>query len=66
MIQSSRIHKLNVGAMETLLAMIKLDSTEDIKRGHVIPIGDDKECIVLFVLNDQDVMTMKLEKRVLH
>lgn len=46
--------------------MIKLDSTEDVKRGQVIPIGDDQELIVLFVLNDHDVMCQKFEKRVLH
>jgi hypothetical protein len=52
--------------METQLAMLKLDNTENIKRGAVIPVGDDFECIVLFVLNDEDVMCEKVAKRVLH
>ena len=55
-----------VMTMDTPLVMIKLDSTQNIHKDSVIPIGDDQECIVLFVLNDEDVMCERMEKRVLH
>lgn len=48
------------------LAMIKLDSTEEIRKNMILPFGDDEECLVIFIINENDVWVEKLGKRVLH
>ena len=52
------------------MAMRRIDSVEEIKENTILPFGDDEECIVVFVINDDhptyDVWVEKLGKRVLH
>ena len=53
--------------MENPMAMVKLNSTEDLRPGMVISIGDAIEAIILFILNDEDIWVEKLDNdRVLH
>jgi len=53
-------------AQKSSPTMLKLDSTEEVKPGFILPFSDDKECEVLFVLNDTDLYVDVFEKRVLH
>ena len=48
-------------------AMVKLDSTEDIKPGMQITIGDSNIAyMVMLVLNDTDISVIKYDIGLLH
>ena len=50
-----------------MLAMVKLDSTDGMKSGMVIRIGEsNREYMVMLVLNDTDISVIKHETGVRH
>jgi len=50
----------------SLQTMLKLDTTEDIRRGQVLSIGEDFLCLVIHVLSEYDLLVETYGKRVLH